>query len=79
MHNMEDSMNPAQEALKDIEAINRLLKALKVQIDALPDTRHSVPNALVVNAIERTADLFDFVSLELDNDHVSDWGKKDVA
>ena len=72
-------MNPAEEALKDIEAIRRLLKALKVQIDALPDTRHSVPNALVVNAIERTADLFDFVSLELDNDHVSDWGKKDVA
>ncbi len=72
-------MNPAEEALKDIEAIRRLLKALKVQIDALPETRHSVPNALVVNALERTADLFDFVSLELDTDHVSDWGKKDVA
>ena len=70
---------PAQEALKDLEAINRLLKALKVQIDGLPDVKHSVPNALVINAIERVSDLFDFVSLELDNDHVSDWGKNDAA
>jgi len=72
-------MNPAQEALKDIESITRLLKALKVHIDALPDTQHSVPNAIILNAIERTGDLYDFVSLELDSDHVSDWGKKDVA
>jgi len=70
---------PAQEALKDLEAINRLLKALKVQIDGLPDVKHSVPNALVTNAIERVSDLFDFVSLELDSDHVSDWGKNDAA
>ena len=59
--------NPTAEALKDLEAIQRLLWQTKIQIDALPESVHTIPSALLASAIERASDLFDYISIELDH------------